>query len=133
MRAQLLLALTLLAGFVLVWRGVQDYACVPLVMGRGIEIRPALAILGVLAGGELAGVAGMFHRRPRRRAHTSSAGVASRLLPLPSRLHMRLDGLRARLRKLLLRRLGVTRRGAGGFLASGGPRGRVTAGLFLLR
>ena len=50
----------LLAGFVLFWRGIQDYACVPLVMGRGIEIHPALVIVGVLAGGELGGVAGMF-------------------------------------------------------------------------
>jgi predicted PurR-regulated permease PerM len=50
----------LLAGFVLVWRGIQDYACLPLVMGRGIEIHPALVIVGVLAGGEIAGVAGMF-------------------------------------------------------------------------
>jgi predicted PurR-regulated permease PerM len=50
----------LLAGFVLVWRGIQDYACVPLIMGRGIEIHPALVIVGVLAGGEIAGVAGMF-------------------------------------------------------------------------
>jgi predicted PurR-regulated permease PerM len=29
-------------------------------MGRGIEIHPALVIVGVLAGGEIAGVAGMF-------------------------------------------------------------------------
>ena len=29
-------------------------------MGRGIEIHPALVIAGVLAGGEIAGVAGMF-------------------------------------------------------------------------
>jgi predicted PurR-regulated permease PerM len=50
----------LLAGFVLVWRGIQDYVCVPLIMGRGIEIHPALVIAGVLAGGEIAGVAGMF-------------------------------------------------------------------------
>jgi predicted PurR-regulated permease PerM len=50
----------LLAGFVLVWRVIQDYACVPLVMGRGIEIHPALVIAGVVAGGEIAGVAGMF-------------------------------------------------------------------------
>jgi predicted PurR-regulated permease PerM len=50
----------LVAAFVLVWRGIQDYACVPLIMGRGIEIHPALVIVGVLAGGELAGVAGMF-------------------------------------------------------------------------
>jgi predicted PurR-regulated permease PerM len=32
----------LLAVFVLVWRGIQDYACVPLIMGRGIEIHPAV-------------------------------------------------------------------------------------------
>jgi predicted PurR-regulated permease PerM len=50
----------LLAGFVLVWRGIQDYAWVPLIMGHGIEIHPALVIVGVLAGGEIAGVAGMF-------------------------------------------------------------------------
>jgi len=50
----------LVAAFVLVWRGIQDYACVPLIMGRGIEIHPALIIVGVLAGGEIAGVAGMF-------------------------------------------------------------------------
>jgi predicted PurR-regulated permease PerM len=29
-------------------------------MARGIEIHPALVIFGVLAGGEIAGVAGMF-------------------------------------------------------------------------
>jgi predicted PurR-regulated permease PerM len=46
--------------FVLVWRGIQDYATGPLVMARGIELHPALVIVGVLAGGELAGVAGMF-------------------------------------------------------------------------
>ena len=50
----------LVAAFVLVWRGIQDYACVPLIMGRGIEIHPALVIVGVLVGGEIAGVAGMF-------------------------------------------------------------------------
>ncbi len=50
----------LLAAFVLVWRGVQDYACAPLIMGRGIEIHPALVIVGVLAGGEIGGIAGMF-------------------------------------------------------------------------
>ena len=50
----------LVAAFVLLWRGIQDYACVPLIMGRGIEIHPVLVIVGVLAGGEVAGVAGMF-------------------------------------------------------------------------
>ena len=46
--------------FLVVWRGIQDYAASPLVMGRGIDLHPALVILGVLAGGEIAGVAGMF-------------------------------------------------------------------------
>jgi predicted PurR-regulated permease PerM len=50
----------LLALFVLVWRGIQDWGTSPFVMGRGIEIHPALVIFGVLAGGEIAGVAGMF-------------------------------------------------------------------------
>ena len=50
----------LLAAFILVWRGIQDYAINPLVMARGIDIHPALVIVGVLAGGEIAGVAGMF-------------------------------------------------------------------------
>lgn len=50
----------LLAVFVLVWRGIQDYGTSPLVMGRGIEIHPGLVIFGVLAGGEIGGVAGMF-------------------------------------------------------------------------
>lgn len=50
----------LLATFVLLWRGIQDYGFGPLIMGRGIEIHPALVIVGVLAGGEIAGVAGMF-------------------------------------------------------------------------
>ena len=50
----------LLLGFVLLWRGIQDYVSSPLVMGRGIEIHPALVIFGVIAGGEVAGPAGMF-------------------------------------------------------------------------
>jgi predicted PurR-regulated permease PerM len=50
----------LVVAFVLVWRGIQDYGFAPLIMGRGIEIHPALVIVGVLAGGEIAGVAGMF-------------------------------------------------------------------------
>ena len=50
----------LVIAFVLIWRGIQDYAVSPLVMGHGIDIHPALVIVGVLAGGEVAGVAGMF-------------------------------------------------------------------------
>jgi predicted PurR-regulated permease PerM len=50
----------LLALFILLWRFVQDYVSSPLIMGRGVDLHPGLVIFGVLAGGELAGVAGMF-------------------------------------------------------------------------
>jgi predicted PurR-regulated permease PerM len=50
----------LLAGFILAWRLVQDYGTSPLLMGRGVEMHPALVIFGVIAGGEIAGPAGMF-------------------------------------------------------------------------
>jgi predicted PurR-regulated permease PerM len=46
--------------FVLVWRGIQDYVSSPLVMGRGVEIHPAVVVFGVIAGGEIAGPVGMF-------------------------------------------------------------------------
>jgi predicted PurR-regulated permease PerM len=49
-----------LAGFLLLWRGIQDYVTSPLVMGRGTELHPALVVAGVLAGGEIGGTAGMF-------------------------------------------------------------------------
>lgn len=50
----------LLALFIVIWRLLQDYVSSPLIMGRGVELHPGLVIFGVLAGGELAGVAGMF-------------------------------------------------------------------------
>lgn len=50
----------LLALFVVVWRQLQDYVSSPLIMGRGVELHPGLVIFGVLAGGEIAGPAGMF-------------------------------------------------------------------------
>jgi predicted PurR-regulated permease PerM len=50
----------LLALFIVIWRLVQDYVSSPLIMARGVELHPGLVIFGVLAGGELAGVAGMF-------------------------------------------------------------------------
>jgi predicted PurR-regulated permease PerM len=49
-----------LVAFVVAWRLIQDYVSSPLVMARGIEIHPALVIFGVIAGGEIAGPAGMF-------------------------------------------------------------------------
>ena len=50
----------LLLGFIILWRGVQDYVTSPLVMGSGVELHPALVIFGVVAGGEIAGPTGMF-------------------------------------------------------------------------
>ena len=50
----------LIAGFVAAWRLIQDYVTSPLVMGRGIDLPPAVVILAILAGNELAGPVGMF-------------------------------------------------------------------------
>jgi predicted PurR-regulated permease PerM len=43
-----------------VWRGIQDYVSSPPIVGRGIEIHPAVVMFGVIAGGEIGGPAGMF-------------------------------------------------------------------------
>jgi predicted PurR-regulated permease PerM len=74
----------LLVALVLVWRGIQDYVSSPLVMGRGVEIHPALVTFGVIAGGEIGGPAGMFLSVPViaalrivwRRVSASRSGVA---------------------------------------------------------
>lgn len=74
----------LLVAFVLVWRGIQDYVSSPLVMGRGIELHPAVVIFGVIAGGEIGGPAGMFLSVPVlaalrivwRRVRASRSGAA---------------------------------------------------------
>ena len=49
-----------IAIFLGVWRLVQDYVNTPAVMGSGIELHPLAIIFGILAGAELAGIAGMF-------------------------------------------------------------------------
>ena len=46
--------------FLAVWRGIQDYAITPRVMGERMELHPLAAIFGVLAGGEIAGVLGVY-------------------------------------------------------------------------
>ncbi len=52
--------LWIVIAFLAVWRGVQDYVNSPRIMGRHVEL-PGLAVLfGVLAGGEVAGVIGVF-------------------------------------------------------------------------
>jgi len=50
----------LLILFLIVWRLVQDYAISPRIMGTSVELHPLAAIFGVLAGGEIAGVLGIY-------------------------------------------------------------------------
>ena len=44
----------------LAWRMVQDYVVSPRIMGKSMELHPLAAIFGVLAGGEIAGVLGVY-------------------------------------------------------------------------
>ena len=46
--------------FLMAWRLTQDYVVSPRVMGTSMELHPLAAIFGVLAGGELAGVLGVY-------------------------------------------------------------------------
>ena len=46
--------------FLIAWRLVQDYVIAPRVMGESVELHPLAALFGVLAGGEIAGVLGVY-------------------------------------------------------------------------
>lgn len=46
--------------FLIAWRLVQDYLVSPRIMGKSMELHPLAAIFGVLAGGEIAGVLGVY-------------------------------------------------------------------------
>jgi predicted PurR-regulated permease PerM len=46
--------------FLIAWRLIQDYVVSPRVLGRSMELHPLAAIFGVLAGGEIAGVLGVY-------------------------------------------------------------------------
>jgi predicted PurR-regulated permease PerM len=46
--------------FLVVWRLLQDYVSSPRIMGRSMELHPLAAIFGVMAGGEVAGILGIF-------------------------------------------------------------------------
>jgi predicted PurR-regulated permease PerM len=50
----------LLLVFLLVWRGIQDYITSPRILGNKLELHPLTVLFGVLAGGEVAGVIGVF-------------------------------------------------------------------------
>jgi predicted PurR-regulated permease PerM len=49
-----------LVAFLVIWRALQDYVFSPKIMGERMELHPLAAIFGVLAGGELAGVLGVY-------------------------------------------------------------------------
>ncbi|HUO16520.1 MAG TPA: AI-2E family transporter [Verrucomicrobiae bacterium] len=46
--------------FLLIWRGIQDYVSSPRIMGESMELHPLAAIFGVMAGGEVAGILGIY-------------------------------------------------------------------------
>ncbi|HEX7288245.1 MAG TPA: AI-2E family transporter [Candidatus Angelobacter sp.] len=46
--------------FLLLWRVVQDYLTSPRIMGSTLELHPLTVLFGVFAGGEVAGVIGVF-------------------------------------------------------------------------
>ena len=48
------------AAFLVVFRLFQDYVLSPRLMSRGVELHPLLIILGILAGEEVGGIAGIF-------------------------------------------------------------------------
>lgn len=43
-----------------IWRLIQDYICQPRLMSGTLELHPLAVLFGVLAGGEVAGVIGIF-------------------------------------------------------------------------
>jgi predicted PurR-regulated permease PerM len=46
--------------FLIVWRLIQDYVISPRVMGVSVELHPLAALFGILAGGEIAGILGVY-------------------------------------------------------------------------
>lgn len=46
--------------FLVIWRGIQDYVTSPRIMGDKLELHSLAVLFGVLAGGEVAGVIGVF-------------------------------------------------------------------------
>ena len=49
-----------LLGFIVVYRVFQDYVLSPYLMSEGVSVSPFLVIIGLLAGDQLGGVAGIF-------------------------------------------------------------------------
>jgi predicted PurR-regulated permease PerM len=51
---------TALVIFLGIWRLIQDYISSPRIMGESMELHPLAAIFGVMAGGEVAGILGIY-------------------------------------------------------------------------
>ena len=67
--ATIILGVSLLQGFqhpvilgvlLLLWRLVQDYVISPRVMGQSVELHPLAALFGIMAGGEVGGILGVY-------------------------------------------------------------------------
>jgi predicted PurR-regulated permease PerM len=67
--AVIIIAVSAVSGYAHVWwlviflglyRVFQDYVLSPHLMSKGVELHPLMIILGVLAGGEIGGIAGIF-------------------------------------------------------------------------
>jgi predicted PurR-regulated permease PerM len=50
----------ILVVFLGIWRLIQDYVSSPRIMGESMELHPLAAIFGVMAGGEVAGILGVY-------------------------------------------------------------------------
>jgi len=67
--AVIIIAVSVVSGYAHVWwvviflgvyRIFQDYGLSPRLMSKGVELHPLMIIFGVLAGGEIGGIAGIF-------------------------------------------------------------------------
>jgi predicted PurR-regulated permease PerM len=83
----------LVIAFLIVLRIVEDYIVYPRLIGQGIHLHPLAVIVAILAGAELAGVAGIFLAIPvvailtvsyrHWLEHRGSEGLADLLEPTP--------------------------------------------------
>ena len=84
----------LVLAFLIVLRIVEDYIVYPRLIGQGIHLHPLAVIVAILAGAELAGVAGIFLAIPvvailtvsyrHWLEHRGSEGLADLLEPTPT-------------------------------------------------
>ena len=76
-----------LMGFIFAYRMFQDYVLNPYLMSEGVEVSPLMVIIGLLAGDQLGGVAGIFLSVPVMAAlkiifvRVSAARKAHRAVP----------------------------------------------------